>query len=138
MEGKPLKRSPKLLTLEGAQALLDEQESVRTISGRPRSLDSIPDYATKVKQYEYWLTLYADLLDVERKPFLFFHTDTAQRKKDEVNRMYGSEVATLSFGKREGHDSYRLQLDVAAIKETFKDILDEKGELLPLQQGIAA
>lgn len=139
MEGLPqVKRTSKLLTMEGAARLLEDRESVRAMKQQPRFLEEIPGYQEKVALYEYWLKLHEESHDTERKPFLFFHHDTAIRKAEDINRRYGKEVATLSFGKREGHDSYRLKLDVSAIKETFKEILNEHGSLLASQQGLAA
>ncbi len=139
MEGVPkITRSLKLLTMENAERLLEDRESVRAMKQPVRFLEEIPGYQEKLKLYAYWLQLHEELHDTEKKPFLFFHYDKAARKMNDINRVYGKEVATLSYGNREGHESYRLKLDVKAIKETFKELLTEQGALLASQQGLAA
>ncbi len=132
-----LPRTPKNLTMEGAEKVLKEKEGILKMKQPAKLLEQIPDHEVKFKRYQKWLELRTQIAD-SRQPLLLWDYKDAQPKVDTINAIFGAPVASFTPGMRQGKESYKIKLDMDKMIGTFKDILTDDGKVLESRKNIAA
>ncbi len=143
MEGKELKRTSKFLSMEDAEKQeaenqLTQNKGVVAMKQPEKNLEDIPDYEAKLAKYYKYQELYAKINDIYEKPLQFYYPEPAAVEKDNINRFFGVEVASVLPTKLGLRDSYKIILNTELMKNTFTDIIGPDKAILASRKNIAA
>ena len=131
------KKTSKLLTVEGAQAVLDAQEQTTKTPGIERNLT--------LEETRHKLFLFGKAQEVlagmANRDFIFEKKNTADQKAAELNTLFGMTIASVEDLPRIGIDNqteFPVYINSLLMKEAYKEILDSENNIKPEYRSIAA
>ena len=131
------KKTSKLLTVEGAKAVLDAQEQTTKTHGIERKLS-----VEEVRRKLFLLGKAQEILAaIVNRDFVFEKKNTADQKAEELNALFGMTIATVEDLPRIGIDKqteFPVHINSLLMKEAYKEIVDSENNIKPEYRSIAA